>query len=129
MGTTDRNPNRLRMTPFAIGILTIAGLVLLVFSLRPPPQMGPDDDVFKTVDALFTAVTARDEKLLGECEQRLHAYKDAGKLPSKSSAVLDDIIRRARAGRWETAAERLYEFMRAQKREGAGSGSTWRQAS
>ena len=37
---------------------------------------------FKTVDALFTAVTAREEKLLRECEQRLHVLKDAGKLPA-----------------------------------------------
>jgi hypothetical protein len=70
-------------------------------------------------DALFTAVTARDEKLLGQCEQNLRALKDAGKLPTSASYYLDDIIRTARVGGWESAAQRLYSFMRAQRREGA----------
>ena len=51
--------------------------------------MGADEEVFTTVDALFTAVTAHDEKLLGDCEQRLHAYRDAGKLPGDAADYLD----------------------------------------
>ena len=47
------------------------------------------------VDALFTAVTARDDKLLGECERRLHALKDAGALSDNASACLDGIIKTA----------------------------------
>ena len=81
--------------------------------------MGPDEDVFKTVDALFTAVTARDEKLLARSEQRLRASREAGKLPADASDYLDGIVQTARAGRWEAAAERLYGFMKAQRREGA----------
>jgi hypothetical protein len=81
--------------------------------------MGADEEVVKTVDALFTAVTARDEQLLGQCEQRLHAHKETGKLPADASAYLAGVIQRARAGRWEPAAERLYRFMKAQRREGA----------
>jgi hypothetical protein len=34
---------------------------------------------------------------------------------------LDGIIKKARAGNWESATERLYDFMLAQRREGAGS--------
>lgn len=82
-----------------------------------PPQMGTDENVFKTVDALFTAVTARDEKLLADCDQRLHALKDAGKLPGETATYLDNVIGRARAGRWESAAQTLYDVMRAQRRE------------
>jgi hypothetical protein len=84
-----------------------------------PPQMGADEEVFKTVDALFTAVTARDEKRLGECEQRLNALKDAGKLPKDAAAYLDNVIHKARDGRWQAAAEKLYHFMKAQRRESA----------
>jgi hypothetical protein len=80
--------------------------------------MGADEDVFRTVDALFTAVTARDERLLGQCAQRLQDYRAAGRLPPDAADALDRIIAKARAGSWETAAERLYDFMRAQKREG-----------
>jgi hypothetical protein len=81
--------------------------------------MGPDEEVFKSVDALFTAVAARDDQLLGACERRLHALADAGKLPADAAAYLDDVVATARAGRWELAARTLYDFMRAQRREGA----------
>lgn len=96
----------------------VASVLLLIWILRPP-QMGADEEVFTTVDALFTAVTARDEKLLGECERRLHAYRDAGKLPRAASDYLDSVIRTSRAGGWTSAAETLYGFMRAQRRDGA----------
>jgi hypothetical protein len=81
--------------------------------------MGADEEVARTVDALFTAVTARDEKLLAAGEGRLLTLKDSGKLPLAAFAYLDPIIRKARAGRWESAAHALYDFMRAQRREGA----------
>jgi hypothetical protein len=101
-----------------LGVLVVVSIVLLVWGLRRPPQMGTDEEVFKTVDALFTAVTARDEKLLTHCEQRLTTYKEAGSLPPKAAAHLDGIVRQARAGRWEPAAQSLYDFMIAQRREG-----------
>jgi hypothetical protein len=81
--------------------------------------MGPDEDVFKAVDALFTAVTSRDEKRLGDCEQRLGSLKETGQLPPEAGAYLDGVIRSARADRWESAAQTLYTFMRAQRREEA----------
>jgi hypothetical protein len=81
--------------------------------------MGADEDVFKTVDALFTAVTARDAKLLRQCEQRLQALQGAGKLPGDAADYLAGVIRKARDGKWESAAERLYGFMTRQRREGA----------
>jgi hypothetical protein len=98
-----------------------AGILLVVLFVwwNRPPQMGADEAVFRTVDALFTAATARDEKQLADCERRLVALKDAGKLPPDASAYLDNIIRQARGGRWESAAHSLYDFMRAQRRDGA----------
>jgi hypothetical protein len=81
--------------------------------------MGADEEVSKTVDALFTAVTARDEKLLTDCEQQLLAFKGAGKLPREASDYLGNIVSTARATRWESAVQSLYGFMRAQRREGA----------
>src|SRR5215467_10557892 len=100
----------------------VVGLVVLVAGWfvwwGRPPQMGTDEEAFKAVDALFTAVTARDEQLLGRCAQRLRACTDAGRLPADASDYLDGVIGTARSGRWEAAAERLYDFMRAQRREG-----------
>ena len=36
----------------------------------------------------------------------------------QAAKSLDGIIQTARAGRWQPAAERLYDFMKGQKREG-----------
>jgi len=98
-----------------------AGLLIVLVGCGRPPQLGADDDVFKTVDALFTAVTARDEKLLDDCGQRLRSFQEAGRLPADASEYLDAIIEQARDGRWEPAAEKLYHFMKAQRRQGTRS--------
>jgi hypothetical protein len=108
-----------RRAVIAAGVVGLCILLLwLLVWWNTPPQMGADEEVFGTVDALFTAVTAHDEKLLGQSEQRLHAYRDAGKLPADASNYLDGIIKMAREGRWDAAAESLYSFMKAQRREG-----------
>ncbi len=108
-----------RRTMIVIGtlasVIVLAGI--LYFALGRPPQMGADAEVFRTVDALYTAVNARDEKLLTQCEKRLNALKDAGKLPDDASAYLDGVISTARSGGWRSAAERLHAFMQAQRRE------------
>ncbi len=98
--------------------LVALGLLVLLGCGRPP-QMGPDEGVFTAVDALFTAVTARDAALLSRCELRLQGCKDTGTLPAAAGEYLDDVIARARAGQWERAAEKLYTFMEGQRREGA----------
>jgi hypothetical protein len=84
--------------------------------LGRPPQMAADDEIYKTVDALFTAVNARNEKQLGECEQQLRVFKGAGRLPVKASDYLDSVINQAREGCWKPAAEQLYDFMKVQRR-------------
>jgi len=121
VATTEREAgsvSRTRAAWVVLGVLAAGVVVLVLVALNRPPQMGVDEDVFHTVDALFTAVTARDEKRLGECEQRLHAYRAAGKLPAGPADYLDGVIGRARGGKWQAAAERLYDFMLAQRREG-----------
>ena len=100
----------------AVACLTLVAAILY-FTLRQPPQMGSDEEVFRAVDALFTAVTARNEKLLEQCDNRLKALKSSGKLPATASEHLDEIIATARAGHWRPAAERLYRFMQVQRRE------------
>ncbi len=120
MATIDRTgagARRYRVGLIVLAVLAVAGVV--AWNWREPPQMGADEGVFRTVDALFTAVTGRDERRLGDCEQRLKGYRDAGKLPPDAADALDAIIRQARSGRWESAAERLYAFMMVQRREGA----------
>jgi hypothetical protein len=102
----------------AIGIGAALALWFGFIGCGNPPQMGADKEVFATVDALFTAVTARSETLLSQCERGLRGQRDAGKLPTHASDYLNGIIQKARAGEWKAAAERLYEFMQVQRRDG-----------
>lgn len=81
------------------------------------PQIGTDEAVFNTVDALFTAVTTKDTKRLEQCASRLAEYRRAGRLPEASAELLDSIIAEARKGGWKPAAERLYDVMLSQRRE------------
>jgi len=100
----------------------VVGLLLVLvgwFSWRgQPPQLGADREVFRTVDALFTAITARDERLLRDCAGRLRTHHADGKMPGEAWAYLGDVVATAEAGRWQPAAENLYAFMKAQRREG-----------
>jgi hypothetical protein len=105
--------------PF-VSFAAIAGIgvvVLVVFVSRMTPQIGTDEEVFKTVDALFTAITSHDSKRLEECEQRLKTYRQSGTLPIASSDLLASIIEQARSGAWDSSARRLYDFMRSQRRQ------------
>ena len=108
--------NRTAIISLAIALIVITAAV--VYWLRIPPQMGGSEEVFDTVDALFTAVTSRDEKRLADCERRLKSYSESGKLPASAWNHLDGIIQKARGGGWQSAAESLYNFMLAQRREG-----------
>jgi hypothetical protein len=109
---------RTRVLVVSLAAVGAAAVAIVVYVWSRPPQMGPDEDVFTTVDALYTAVRARDERLLADCEKRLTAYRRAGKLPAAAADHLDGVIATARGGAWQSAAERLYDFMLAQRREG-----------
>ena len=119
VGDTSLTTRHVRFAgAFVAGFAAV--LTCWFFWMARPPQMGADEEVYKEVDALFTAVTARDEVLLGQCEQRLRTCREAGKLPAAAADYLAGIIRKARADDWEPAAQRLYDFMRAQRREARG---------
>jgi hypothetical protein len=112
-----------------VGVVALA-IVLIggwYFWPRTPSQMGADEEVFSSVDALFTAITAHDEKLLLQTEQRLKTFKDAGKLPESAAVYLDGVIQDARGGDWQPAAEDLYWFMKGQRREGSHGHSAAKQ--
>ena len=117
MPTTDTATRRVAWAVLGtLGLLLAVGVVL---GLRSPPQMGPDADVFDTVDALYTALRNRDEVRLTQCAAKLGEYRAAGKLPKPASDRLDGVVAKARAGGWRVATERLYDFMLAQRRDGA----------
>lgn len=100
------------------GVLTLMFIAWSIYLLWPTPQLGGDEEVLRTVDALFTAVTGRNDKALQDCERRLRLYREAGKLPTSAAETLDTVIAQARGGRWEAAATRLYDFILAQRGDG-----------
>lgn len=121
MGTTEAdadNSGRKRTALISLGLLVAATAIFLYFAYRSPPQMGTSEQVFNTVDALYTAVRNEDDRRLAECENRLKGYRESGKLPAAAADSLDAIIATAKTGKWRPAAETLYDFMRGQRREG-----------
>jgi hypothetical protein len=81
-----------------------------------PPSMGPDPDVFKTIDALYTAVGIKHVEQLERCDAKLRELHAAGKLPDDALRSLERIITRAKDGDWQTAADHLRWFMEGQRR-------------
>ena len=126
IGTESRSRQRIAGYVL-VGLAGVVVVAIAVNYLGRPPQMGADDEVFRTVDALYTAVRMQDETQLTRCEERLLSYREAGKLPKESADYLTRVIAKARAGRWQPAAESLYDFMLAQRREGAGERSVARE--
>jgi len=114
---TTTSPGRSWSIRAALALSIVGGVGLIIWALRSPPQMGADEEVFSNVDALFTAVTARNEALLDACERRLRDLSEAAKLPADANEYLTGIIQTARAGKWQPAAEKLYRFMSVQRRD------------
>src|SRR5262249_13994645 len=104
---------------WAIGAILVCSLAVWWLKSGRPPQMGTDAEVFKTVDALFTAINGHDESALGECQRRLEAAHAADRLPDSAWDYLQDVARLAREDRWAQGGEKLYRFM-IQQRADAG---------
>jgi hypothetical protein len=108
----DRN----RLASILVALTAFAAGAFFVQYLRSCPQIGSDEEVSKTIDALFTALTSKDVQRLSDCEQRLQSYREAGDLPHSAAANLEGMIKQARAGEWESSARILYDFILAQRR-------------
>jgi len=113
---------RRKLAIWAGGILALIGIAWMIWARLPPPQLIADEQVFNTVDALFTAVTARDLTRLEDCERRLQEYHEDGMISDAAAAALDAIIDQARDGKWEPAAKALYSFMLGQRGEEFAAG-------
>jgi hypothetical protein len=99
------------------GFLVLLGAWMAWSRWDRTPQIGADERVFKTVDALFTAMTSKDPARLENCARRLAEHRQAGRLPEPSAILLDSIVAQAREGNWDVAAQRLYAAMLAQRRQ------------
>jgi hypothetical protein len=94
------------------------GLALaLLVSGCGAPQIGPDDEAFQTVDALYTAVSLRDPVQTERCAKTLGSLHDAGRLPDDAYRKLSAIIAIADSDRdsWEKARVALRDFIKGQR--------------
>lgn len=98
---------------FGLATLTLA---LILAGCGRPPQLGEDKEVFKAVDALYTAIGLRDTAQVDRCATDLKARREAGTLPVSAADSLESIITEAKGGGWEAAQVRLSTFMEGQTR-------------
>jgi hypothetical protein len=94
----------------------VAALAIGPAGCGRPPQLGPDREVFKAVDALYTAVSLRDPRELDKCVKTLDDLRARDKLPGPVDRSLEGYIAAARRGKWEDAQRGLADFMRGQGR-------------
>jgi len=102
----------------AAGVLLAVGALVAViyFYSGCTPQVGADDESFRTLDALYTAVTSRNLDRLAATEARLHSLREQNRLPGPAAEHIDAIISQARNGEWLPAAKELHAFVSAQRR-------------
>ena len=113
---TESNP-RDRVAWIALAsIVGIIGLIALIAWWRQPPQMGTDDQVFRTVDALYTAIRSENGTKVSQCEEKLKQYHEQGNLSKPAHEFLSGVIAKTKRGDWDTATKKLYDFMSAQRR-------------
>lgn len=91
-------------------------VVAIAFAGCRPPSQIESDAAFGEVDALFTAVTSHRTDLLEQCQQRLEKLSQQGDVSTQVFQELTTICEKANAGQWQTATERLFQFMRGQRR-------------
>ncbi|AMV37743.1 hypothetical protein [Planctomyces sp. SH-PL62] len=103
------NMRKLTRTWALLAALALAGC-------GAPPQMGADAETFKTVDALYTAVSLHKPELVDGCLATLKSQREAGKLDQAPYDALEAITTEAKSGSWESAQTRLAQFMRGQRR-------------
>ncbi len=78
--------------------------------------MGLDRETFTTVDALYSAVSLKDEGQLDRNAATLDQLHESGRLPDAAHKALGKIIAEAKDGEWEPAREDLRDFMLDQRR-------------
>jgi hypothetical protein len=109
--------SRSKLGLIILAVLSVAVAARAWWTSRSQPQLPASDEVFKTVDSLFTAVTARDSQHLAACEQRLQGFRQRNLLTAAAARRLERAIDAAKSGEWEAAARQLYIFMQGQRRD------------
>lgn len=92
-----------------IGLMPLAGCGSV-------PQVLSDEAVFGELDALYTAVTSKRRNLLSDCQKRITKLHAEKRMSDAGFKEVEAIITLAEDDKWTPAAERLYTFMRGQRK-------------
>lgn len=94
-----------------------AALVLFGAGCSQAPQVADDSAVFNELDALYTAVTSKRRDLLDACRERMTKLHDDKRISDAGFAEVSAVVALADEDKWMDSAERLYTFMRAQRKK------------
>jgi hypothetical protein len=86
----------------------LLGLVLLAPGCGGPTQEARENR--RELDAILTAITIRNSRLLEDDAGRIKARRDAGQLTDEEYRGMEAVINKARAGDWAGAERDGYEF-------------------
>jgi hypothetical protein len=95
-------------TLLRLALLILLGLALLASGCRAPSQ--EDRDNRRALDAILTAITMKNSRLLEESARRAKARHDAGPLTDEQYQGMEAFINKARGGDWLGAEKDGYEF-------------------
>src|SRR6266404_7477166 len=88
----------------------LLGSALLASGCRGPTEVERDNR--RVLDAILTAITIKNHRLLEDDARRARARFDAGQLSADDYQAMEAIITKARAGKWSDAETAGYAFRR-----------------
>lgn len=94
----------------AIGISLVAFLVIGVLAMAGRAPTMEERENRKAVDAMLTAITLKNSRLLEESAKRAMARRTAGQITEAQYQGLEAVINKARARDWAGAEKDGYEF-------------------
>ncbi|MBM4074603.1 MAG: hypothetical protein FJ267_03045 [Planctomycetes bacterium] len=95
-------------------LLVTVGLIITESGCSRRPAAVDSEDAMLAIDALYTAITSRQSKLVEDVHDRLKSLASAQKLSSEALRQLESIIESANSGKWESAAKQVDHFIRRQ---------------
>lgn len=117
---TPRSDSQLRQRGRSVcrctAILLCCAILSILAGCRPVPQVVNDEAVFGELDALYTAVTTKRQNLLKDCRERLTKLHEEQRLSDAGFTEVSTIMQMCDDEDWSDAAQRLYTFMRAQRK-------------
>jgi hypothetical protein len=105
-----------RVSRYVLLILVSCLGITALSGCGSPPQVLTDEAVFGELDALYTAVTSKRRNLMEDCQKRITKLHDEQRMSDAGFEEIEAIIALAEQDKWTPAAERLYAFMRGQRK-------------